>query len=74
MYLQAKLKAIIDGMEVSTVVASTPMLATKGLSVHRLAARSVIQDWEHGSLSSDPSHHAVCIPLAWITGKIMKLN
>lgn len=37
-----------------------PVSASTGLIVHRLAARAVIQDWEHGCLSEDPIEHVVC--------------
>lgn len=57
--MQATLKAVIDGREVSTVVSASSLTASTGLIVHRLAARSVILDWEHGSLSPDPVKHQV---------------
>ena len=50
---------MIDGREVSTVVYASPLSASTGLTVHRLAARAVIQDWEHGCLSADPVEHVV---------------
>ena len=59
--MQATLKAVIDGREVSTVVYASPLSASTGLTVHRLAARAVIQDWEHGCLSADPVEHVVIL-------------
>ncbi|XP_067947430.1 protein mono-ADP-ribosyltransferase PARP4-like [Watersipora subatra] len=53
----ATLQAVIDGREVSTVVSASPITASTGLTIHRLAARAVIQDWENGCLSTDSVEH-----------------
>ena len=43
----------------STVVSASPLTASTGLIVHRLAARAVIQDWENGCLATDSVEHEV---------------
>nr|KAG5699378.1 hypothetical protein BaRGS_008286 [Batillaria attramentaria] len=55
----AFLSAVVGGQEVSTVVSTSELAITKGLVVHRLTARGVIQDWEAGLLSDDRTDHEV---------------
>ncbi|KAJ8026534.1 Poly [ADP-ribose] polymerase 4 [Holothuria leucospilota] len=49
----ATLTAVIDGQEISTVVSTSDLCITKGLTLHRLTARALIRDWEDGMLDMD---------------------
>ncbi|ESO10884.1 hypothetical protein HELRODRAFT_190218 [Helobdella robusta] len=47
----AKLRAKVKGREISTIVSTSELSITTGHVIHRLAARSIIQDWSCGTLS-----------------------
>ncbi|XP_013771908.1 uncharacterized protein LOC106457068 [Limulus polyphemus] len=49
----ATLKAEVCGQEISTVVSTSELNETVGLVLHKLAARSVIYDWEEGLLDEN---------------------
>ncbi|XP_041352469.1 protein mono-ADP-ribosyltransferase PARP4-like isoform X2 [Gigantopelta aegis] len=55
----ATLKAVVGGQEVCTVVSTSDLGITRGLTVHRLTARAIIRDWEDGMLSSDRTRHEI---------------
>ncbi|XP_023233095.1 poly [ADP-ribose] polymerase 4-like isoform X2 [Centruroides sculpturatus] len=48
-----KLKADIEGQEFETVLYASELNATEGIMLHKLAARSIIRDWEDGLLADD---------------------
>jgi hypothetical protein len=50
---QAELKAIIDGNELSTIVTCPELCITRGDIVHKLTAKSLIDDWQYGVLLDD---------------------
>jgi len=50
---QASLKANINGYEFSSVVSCSELLITKGDLIHKLAAKSLIEDFQSGLLSLD---------------------
>ncbi|XP_060075894.1 uncharacterized protein LOC132555562 [Ylistrum balloti] len=50
---QAYLKATVDNMEISTMVATTELNITQGEMLHQLTARALIRDYEDGILSED---------------------
>ncbi|XP_014680135.1 PREDICTED: poly [ADP-ribose] polymerase 4-like, partial [Priapulus caudatus] len=53
----AMLRARVGGREVSTVVSTSALATTRGLVLHQLTARAVIDDWECGSLHVDGVEH-----------------
>ncbi|XP_013399831.1 poly [ADP-ribose] polymerase 4-like [Lingula anatina] len=57
--MQATLKAMIAGFEVSTVVSTSDLSITKGKILHRLTAKAILRDWEEGSLDDDRTQHEV---------------
>ena len=50
---QASLKANINGYEFSSVVSCSELLITKGDLIHKLAAKSLIQNFQSGLLCLD---------------------
>ena len=50
---QVELKATVGGQEVSTVVYCPELLITKGSLIHKLTAKALIDDWQHGYLSTN---------------------
>ena len=48
---QALLKAEVDGIEISTVVSCTELSITRGDLIHKLTAKSLIDDWQYGVLN-----------------------
>jgi len=51
----ATLHAFLNEQHLETVVSAPELLMTKGKMLHRLAARSMIRDWEDGLLSLNPA-------------------
>ncbi|RNA13259.1 poly [ADP-ribose] polymerase 4-like [Brachionus plicatilis] len=50
---QALLRASINGYEFETVVTCPELMITKGDLIHKLTAKALIDDWQHGILCSD---------------------
>ncbi|XP_065649889.1 protein mono-ADP-ribosyltransferase PARP4 isoform X11 [Hydra vulgaris] len=53
----ANLSAILNGKELNTIVSTSELSTTVGLTIHRLAAKSVINDWNDGMLHQDQYKH-----------------
>lgn len=47
---QATLTASVNGREYSTVVTCPELCVTQGDVIHKLTAKSLIDDWQHGIL------------------------
>jgi len=47
---QAVLKAVVDGIELSTVVTCPELCITRGDIIHKLTAKALIDDWQNGVL------------------------
>ena len=59
--VQATLTAVIDNHHVSTMVSTTELNMTSGMSLHRLTAKAVIRDWEDGALAEHRLEHEVVL-------------
>ena len=57
--LMATLKAKLDGQDVSTVVSCTDLMITNGTIIHKLTAKSLINDWQYGILSDDKLNNEI---------------
>ncbi|XP_057306534.1 protein mono-ADP-ribosyltransferase PARP4-like isoform X3 [Hydractinia symbiolongicarpus] len=53
----ATLTASVNGKQMSTLVSTSELSTLTGLSIHRLAAKAVIEDWENGMLNEDQIQH-----------------
>ncbi|XP_030058252.1 protein mono-ADP-ribosyltransferase PARP4 [Microcaecilia unicolor] len=54
---QATLNAFIDDEELSTMVSTTELQKTTGTLLHKLTARAIIKDYEHGILHENEAEH-----------------
>nr|XP_047129288.1 protein mono-ADP-ribosyltransferase PARP4 isoform X3 [Hydra vulgaris] len=68
----ANLSAILNGKELNTIVSTSELSTTVGLTIHRLAAKSVINDWNDGMLHQDQYKHEAI--KAEMKGKIIQLS
>ncbi|XP_057306524.1 protein mono-ADP-ribosyltransferase PARP4-like isoform X2 [Hydractinia symbiolongicarpus] len=53
----ATLTASVNGKHMSTLVSTSELSTLTGLSLHRLAAKAIIEDWENGMLSEYEIEH-----------------
>ncbi|XP_060682050.1 protein mono-ADP-ribosyltransferase PARP4 isoform X2 [Hemiscyllium ocellatum] len=54
---KAELSAVINDQEICTMVSTTELQKTKGKILHRLTAKALIGDYEHGNLDTNESEH-----------------
>ncbi|XP_064413950.1 protein mono-ADP-ribosyltransferase PARP4 isoform X2 [Latimeria chalumnae] len=69
---QVALHGMLNEKEIQTMVSTTELQKTKGTMLHKLTARAIIRDYEHGSLHEDETEHEM--KKALLKSLIIKLS